>query len=186
MHNNAGVIDPLSRLSETEKSRFERVLAVNLTGSFLGTKHAARVMVPRKRGCIVMTGSTCGVLGGVSRSSTHAYVASKHGLLGLMKNAASELGRFGVRVNCVSPYGLATPLARGAFGVGDDAGVEELFERYSALKGVRLAAEDVAQAVLYLASEEGKYVSGHNLVVDGGFTTTVCAASTDDPFAGMQ
>ncbi|KAK1311159.1 Momilactone A synthase [Acorus calamus] len=181
MHNNAGTIDPYSPLAETEKSRFERVLAVNLTGSFLGTKHAARVMVPRKRGCIIMTASTSAVLGSATEASTHAYVTSKHGMLGLMKNAAAELGRFGVRVNCVSPYGLATPLSEGVVGGVDAAArVEELFEAYSALKGAKLTVEDVAQAVLYLASEDAKYVSGHNLVVDGGFTTTVCAPARAD------
>ncbi|KAK1311163.1 Momilactone A synthase [Acorus calamus] len=177
MHNNAGTMDPYSPLAEIEKSRFERVLAVNLTGCFLGTKHAARVMVPKRRGSIVMTASTSAVTGVVGMSVTPAYTASKHGLLGLMRHAACELGRFGVRVNCVSPYGLATPLAKKVLCVERDAEVEEAFGRYTALKGVALRAVDVAHAALYLASEEAKYMSGHNLVVDGGFTSSVCLPS---------
>ncbi|KAK1300565.1 Momilactone A synthase [Acorus calamus] len=177
IHNNAGVIDPLTPLAETGKSHFERVLAVNLTGSFLGTKHAARVMVPNRRGSIVMTASASSVIGSVNMSVTHAYTISKHGLLGLMRNAAAELGQFGVRVNCVSPYGLATPLTKKAWSFAGDAEVEEAYGRYAALKGATLRAEDVAYAVLYLASEEAKYVSGHNLAVDGGFTSSVCVPS---------
>ncbi|KAK1263421.1 Momilactone A synthase [Acorus gramineus] len=169
MYNNAGMSDPLLRIAETEKSVFERVLAVNLTGAFLGTKHAARVMVPRGRGCIVATASACSVIGG---TGTHAYTASKHGLVGLTKNAAAELGRFGIRVNCVSLNGVVTPLSRGALGVGEEE-CREMFDAMSTLKGTTLAAEDIARAVLYLTSDEGRYVSGHNLIVDGGFTSAI-------------
>ncbi|KAK1275024.1 Momilactone A synthase [Acorus gramineus] len=157
MYNNAGRIDVPKPITETSQADFESVVSTNLTGAFLGTKHAARVMVPRARGgCIVSTASVCAVVGG---TGTHAYTASKHALLGLMKSAAFELGQHGIRVNLVSPYAVATPLAFNGFAMG-----------CGNLKGVALKAEDVAHAVLYLSSDDAKYVSGHNLLVDGGFS----------------
>ncbi|KAK1287803.1 Momilactone A synthase [Acorus calamus] len=167
MYNNAGRIDVPKPITETSQNDFERVVSTNLTGAFLGTKHAARVMVPRARGgCIVSTASVCAVVGG---TGTHAYTASKHALLGLMKSAAFELGRHGIRVNLVSPYAVATPLAKG-FGNLSDEEFDGFAMGCGNLKGVALKAEDVARAVLYLASDDAKYVSGHNLLVDGGFS----------------
>ncbi|KAL9416568.1 hypothetical protein AB3S75_039708 [Citrus x aurantiifolia] len=90
---------------------------------------------------------------------------ARHGLLGLMKNTAVELGRFGIRVNCVSPYAVSTPLAKDFLKLADDG----LGGMYSNLKGAVLEPEDIAEAALYLGSDESKCVSGHNLVVDGGF-----------------
>ncbi|XVE79189.1 hypothetical protein DITRI_Ditri14bG0037800 [Diplodiscus trichospermus] len=171
MFNNAGIIElPKTNILDNETSDFERVLKVNLVGAFLGTKHAARVMKPAHRGSIITTASICSTVGGIA---THAYTSSKHGAVGLMRNAAVELGQYGIRVNCVSPYVVSTPLAKEFFKL-DDGGVRGI---YANLKGAVLEPEDVAGAALYLASDESKYVSGLNLIIDGGFTITNCGFS---------
>ncbi|CAI9112179.1 OLC1v1012585C1 [Oldenlandia corymbosa var. corymbosa] len=93
-----------------------------------------------------------------------------HPVLGLTKNLAVELGKYGIRVNCVSPSGVVTPLSKRFF--GDEGGdvLQNALNSSANLKGVIWEAEDVAQAALYLASDDAKCVSGHNLCVDGGYT----------------
>ncbi|KAK6119884.1 hypothetical protein DH2020_046376 [Rehmannia glutinosa] len=164
MINNAGIAGAVKpNILDNEKSDFEQVININLVGAFLGTKHAARVMIPNRSGSIISTASVCSTIGG---GGSHAYTGSKHGLVGLTKNTAVELGQHGIRVNCVSPYLVPTPLAKDALKLDDDG----CKRAYSNLKGAVLGPEDVAEAALYLASNESKYVSGHNLLVDGGYT----------------
>ncbi|ERN16203.1 hypothetical protein AMTR_s00030p00243810 [Amborella trichopoda] len=102
--------------------------------------------------------------------STYAYACSKTAIVGLMKNAAVE---FGIRVNCVSPYGVVMHLTDGLVPVevmNLNLNFEDLMSKVGNLQGVVLKAEDIAQAALYLASDDAKYVSGQNLFVDGGVT----------------
>ncbi|GLT63103.1 hypothetical protein SLA2020_356880 [Shorea laevis] len=144
MFNNAAIMDKTEpRIIDNEKSDFERILSVNVTGVFLGIKHAARIMVPARRGCIISTASV---------SSTIV-----------------ELGQFGIRVNCISPFAVATPMSTSFMGIKQEE-VEKMANSIANLKGVTLKPEDIANAALYLASDEARYISGHNLFIDGGYT----------------
>ncbi|XP_041027636.1 LOW QUALITY PROTEIN: tropinone reductase-like 1 [Juglans microcarpa x Juglans regia] len=168
MYNNAGVLDrAFGSILDTTKADLDRCVGVNLGGAFLGAKHAARVMVPQRKGVILFTASAYTSIAGLS---THSYAASKYAVWGLARNLASEIGQYGIRVNCVSPYAVLTGM--NSKGMHEDviAQAEVRTSRLGNLQGEILKAEGIARAALYMASDEASFVSGLNLVVDGGFS----------------
>ncbi|KAG0485952.1 hypothetical protein HPP92_009832 [Vanilla planifolia] len=168
LFSNAGVIGPLlSGFLDMDLTALDDVLAVNVRGAAAAIKHAGREMARAGRGgSIVCTASVAAIQGGMAPAG---YTAAKHGLLGLAKAAAAELGEAGVRVNCVSPFGVATRLscAEGLLGPEE---LEKFTSEAAYLKGAVLNVRDVAEAALFLASDDSAFITGHNLVVDGGVT----------------
>ncbi len=157
--NNAGIALRGKNIGATTREDWDRVLAVNLTGPFLGTRAAAPLIRDSGGGAIVNTGSTAGINGHFAA----AYSAAKWGLRGLTKCAAMEYAEWGIRVNAVHPGIVVTPMVEGS-----DAFVEAMTE-VTALDRAA-TAEDVARCVVFLASEEAGYLTGIDLPVDGGFT----------------
>lgn len=173
MYNNAGITGPAlpPSIAELDLAEFDRVMRVNVRGVVAGIKHAARVMVPTGSGSILCTSSISGLMGGLG---PHPYSISKHAIPGIVRAVATELCRSGVRVNCISPAPVATAMAVSGIGeVYKGVSREEIIgiiNGLGVLKGAKCEEGDVAKAALYLASDDAKYITGHNLVVDGGFT----------------
>jgi NAD(P)-dependent dehydrogenase (short-subunit alcohol dehydrogenase family) len=159
--NNAGVAVH-KHLADVEESEYDWVVGVNLKGCFLGMKFQIPQMVEQGGGAIVNMGSVAS-LTGIDRISV--YTASKHGILGLTKNAAMEYGGRGVRVNCVCPNAIRTPLM--------DASPKDFVEALIAPQAIKRPGEpeEVGAAVAWLLSDKASYVTGVGLPVDGGYMT---------------
>ncbi|KAJ4733571.1 NAD(P)-binding Rossmann-fold superfamily protein [Rhynchospora pubera] len=172
MYNNAGIIGEFQpTILDLELEGFDWTMAVNVRSTVAGIKHASRVMIPRQAGSIICTASTTAILGGMAN---HDYAVSKAAVIGLVKSTAAELNQHGIRVNCIAPHALPTPLSVNFFknrlGIDDEKMVVEMTHNMWEFKGARCGAADIAEAALFLASDDAKYISGHNLVVDAGFT----------------
>ena len=164
--NNAGIAVNASLL-ETTDELWDRALNVNLKGTFLCTQIAARCMVPRKYGKIVNISSNSGF--GVAISGETAYAASKAGVIQLTKSAAYELGGFGINVNCVAPGATDTDMLKGD--MTDEEYADFLNDRKNKSSlGAVGEPQDIANAVLFFASDASRLITGKTLLVDGGRT----------------
>jgi len=158
--NNAGIL-LFKTIVETEKQEFERVLGVNLVGAFLGIKTIGARMAERGKGSIINISSVDGMKGA---NGLGAYSSSKWGMRGLTRVAAMELGHRGVRVNSVHPGGVDTIMSNPTF-----APRKEVDKGYTHIPLQRVGApEEVAQATLFLASDDASYLCGAEIAVDGG------------------
>lgn len=157
--NNAGILDGGALGAYTEK-QWQQVLAVNLTGPFLGLTAARDALVAAQPSSVVNISSAAGIQG---VAGMHAYTASKFGLRGFTKSAALELAPHGVRVNSVHPGGILTPM------IGAMAGDVTVDRDGNTLARLGLP-EEVTSLVVFLASAESSYCNGAEYVVDGGMT----------------
>jgi NAD(P)-dependent dehydrogenase (short-subunit alcohol dehydrogenase family) len=160
--NNAGIA-PLSPFLETDVELYDRVMAVNARGSFLMALEAARVMLASGGGSIVQIASTCAFTSGASRNLA-AYNMSKAAVRQMVASLASELADYRIRVNAVAPGTIDTNMTRACL----DEGASSAMMRRIPLKSFG-QPRDVAEACLFLGSDEARYITGQTLVVDGGW-----------------
>jgi NAD(P)-dependent dehydrogenase (short-subunit alcohol dehydrogenase family) len=168
--NNAGIEGQLSGITDLAEEEWDRVLDINLKGTFLCMKYQARAMLAGGHGgAIVNVGSVNSFLGFPTGS---AYVASKHGLIGLTSSVSAELAPHGIRVNLVCPGIIDTPMHRRLRGVVGD----ELYDK-AVIPSVHTKRagrpEEIAQAIVFLCSDEASYITGTTLTPDGGYTLTM-------------
>jgi len=166
MFNNAGIIGAVGPITEMMAADWDRTLAVLLSSAFYGIKHAGRVMIPARRGVILSTSSVAGVVAGLG---PHAYTVAKTGVLALTRSAACELAPHGIRVNAIAPGTIPSAMTAAAL-TGDHSRVDVAAEHARSTNALGVAADpiDIANAALYLASDEARMVTGHTLVVDAG------------------
>ncbi len=157
---NAG-ISQLASFAETTADIWNRILAVNLTGAFDTVQIAAERMKRSKKGSIVLTASTNSFDG---EADLIAYNATKAGLLGILHTAANELGPYGIRINAVCPGLIRTRLTESSF--SNPGTISDYFKHIALGRGGE--PDEVAQAVMFLASDQASYITGTTLVVDGG------------------
>ncbi len=168
MFNNAGIIGATGPVARSVMRDVDLTFAVDLRGAFVGMKHAARMMEPRRRGVILSTSSPAAIVGGMG---AHAYSAAKAGIIGLTRSVAAELRPKGIRVNAIIPGATVTAMTADIL-LGDPgnlAGAEEAMQG-SALMGRPGNPDDIASAAVYLAGDEAGFVTGTVLTVDGGLT----------------
>lgn len=156
--NNAGIVRD-AQIAKMSEEDFDKVIDVNLKGVFNCTQAVVPIMTEQKKGVILSTASVVATYGNFGQTN---YVASKAGVIGMTKVWARELGRKGIRVNAVAPGFIQTRLTEGI----PDKVMDKLIQHIPL--GYMGSPEDIANAFLWLASDEAAYVSGHTLAVDGG------------------
>ena len=159
--NNAGIENKATPLHEIELEEWDRILSINLRGTFVCMKHEIAQMVRQGSGVVVNTSSGAGIRGVAGGAS---YAASKHAMIGMTKSAALDYAKQNIRVNCVLPGNIATPMMD-RFTAGD-------IQKAIDLEPVgRLGKpEEFAEAVLWMCSDLGGFVTGASIVVDGGWS----------------
>lgn len=164
--NNAGWLGALSPITEQTNDNYERLFDTNVRSIFWSMKHEIPALLRSGGGAVVNMASMGASIGFPNFS---LYVASKHAVLGLTRSVALEYARQGIRVNAISPGGIQTEMLDTAFGVGETDDKKGMAERHPI--GRLGTPEEIADAVLYLSAPGASFVTGQDLIVDGGFTT---------------
>lgn len=162
-HNNAGIQGKVAHLADSSEENWDQVINVNLKSVWLCLKYELAHMASRRQGAIVNTASVYGLRG--SDRGISAYVASKYGIVGLTKTAALEYAKVGIRVNAVCPGAVCTPLREQLTGKNC---LEEVHQNLNYPIGRIGVPEEIAQAVVWLCSQNSAFVTGTTLVLDGG------------------
>jgi len=176
--NSAGIRDVGSALDITSEE-WQRVIDVDLTGTFNCCRAVAPGMLERRHGSIVNIASIAGMFGFTRRT---AYTVAKHGVLGLTRTLAAQFGPAGVRVNAICPGLVETPLTHA---IVTDAQMQESFRVLVPLQRAA-RAEEIADAALFLAGDGSRFVTGVPLPVDGGFTAMVTYDATGSPDSAFE
>lgn len=169
LHNNVGIVPANDSIFDLSGDEWTRAININLKSAFLCTKYAVPNMIENKTGNIVYTASIIGIIGEPG-SSQLSYAISKGGIMGMVKQLSADLAPHKIRVNSVCPGYTNTPALRAAFNTGVQAA--ETWKEHEELHLLNRFADpkEIAHAVLFLASNESSFITGTNLVVDGGFT----------------
>jgi len=174
MVNAAGILDGYAPVDEMSPALWSKVIAINLGGTFFGCKRALAEMRPAGRGRVINLASVAGLIGD---GGGPAYVASKHGVVGLTRQLAVGAAPHGVTVNAICPGPIQTGLrANSTTILGADApvmrgvGSDEAAIKAVTPAGRRGTVEEIAATARFLASDEAGYITGHTLVIDGGWT----------------
>lgn len=162
--NDAGIYQPMETTEATSLDRWNRILAINLTSAFLGAKAVLPHLKSAGKGAIVNISSIAGIVGG----NGAAYSASKAGMRLLTKDQAIEFAPFNIRVNSIHPGGVMTPMVEPLL-PPDPAALDAMMKAMCPLGRIGEAIE-IANGALFLASDEASYVTGSELIIDGGLT----------------
>ncbi|HXN85362.1 MAG TPA: SDR family NAD(P)-dependent oxidoreductase [Candidatus Binataceae bacterium] len=163
IYNNAGIEGEGRFMAEVTEEQFDRVIAINLRGVWLGMKYALPELVKRGGGVIISTASVAGMVG---LKGATAYSAAKAGVIAMTRTAAIEYGRYNIRANCICPGFIHTEMADRARG---GQGVAPEFVKRASVFGRFGEPDEIAQTALFLASDECKFATGQPFVIDGGW-----------------
>jgi NAD(P)-dependent dehydrogenase (short-subunit alcohol dehydrogenase family) len=167
--NNAGISGGLDNLEDQRSEEWRQVYDVNVMGPVYATKHIIAHMKRRRKGSIINIASVAGILSG---AGGNAYSASKAALINFTRTSASEVGAYNVRINAICPGFIETGMTQPFFELARSVGKENQLGKYCELKRAAVP-EEVARAILFLASDEASYITGHALPVDGGITASM-------------